>query len=252
MWKSNVCLLALIARALLGQSSYTRGDVEDGQRLFRANCAICHGPEGNAVPGVELGRGKFRRASSDDDLKNIIIKGIDGTAMPPHNLTEFQAGTVVAYLHSMAASASDTSTTGDPVRGKAIFEGKGACLNCHRVRGVGSRLGPELTAIGSQRRAVELQTSILDPNAEILPQNRFLHLLTKDGTTITGRLLNQDAFSVQLLDSRERLVSFSKSNLRELVFLDKSPMPSYQGKLSPEELADLISYLVSLKGIDKP
>lgn len=252
MWKFSVGTFALTAGVLLAQNAYTPGDVDDGRRLFRANCAICHGPEGDAVPGIAFGHGQFRRASSDDDLKKIILSGIDDTAMPPHNFTDFQAGTVVAYLRFLAHSASDAVATGDPVRGQSIFEGKGGCRNCHRVRGTGSRLGPELTDVGSQRRAVELQKSILDPNAEILPQNRFFRLVTKDGATVTGRLLNQDAFTVQLLDTGERLVSFSKSNLREYSFQDKSPMPSYQGKLTPEELADVVSYLVSLKGIDEP
>jgi len=75
--------------------------------------------------------------------------------------------------------------------------------------------------------------------------------VTQDGKTVTGRLLNQDAFSVQLFDAQERLLSFSKSDLKEYAFVVKSAMPSYQGKLSPKELADLVSYLVSLKGVDK-
>jgi putative heme-binding domain-containing protein len=244
--------LALAAGALLAQNALTPGDVEDGRRLFRANCAVCHGPEGDAVPGIAFAHAKFQRALSDNDLKTIIIKGIDGTAMPPHNFTDFQAGTVVAYLRFLSASTSDATASGNSALGKAIFEGKGGCLRCHRVRGVGSRLGPELTDIGSQRRAAELEKSILDPDAEVLPQNRFFRVVTKDGATITGRLLNQDAFTVQLLDSRERLVSFSKSNLGEYAFVDKSPMPSNQGKLGPQELADVVSYLVSLKGVNQP
>jgi putative heme-binding domain-containing protein len=249
IWK--LCL-TLTAGTLLAQNAYTPGDVEDGRRLFRANCAVCHGPEGDAVPGIAFSHGKFRRAFSDDDLKTIVIKGIDGTAMPPHNFTDFQARTVVTYLRFLSASTSDASASGNSALGKAIFEGKGGCLRCHRVLGVGSRLGPELTDIGSLRRAAELGKSILDPDAEVLPQNRFFRVVTKDGATIAGRLLNQDAFTVQLLDSRERLVSFSKSNLRNYAFVDKSPMPSYQGKLSPQELADVVSYLVSLKGVTQP
>jgi putative heme-binding domain-containing protein len=140
---------------------------------------------------------------------------------------------------------------GDAAQGKVVFEGKGACLTCHRVKGIGARLGPELTDIGALRRAGELERSILDPNAEILPQNRFFRVVTKDGATTTGRLLNQDSFTVQLFDEKERLLSFSKANLKEYAFIDKSPMPSYQGKLSPKELADLVSFLVSLKGVDK-
>ncbi len=245
--------LALAALPLFAQHEASPGDIDDGRRLFVANCALCHGPDGDSVPGIELGRGKFRMAPNDEALKNIIRKGIPNTAMPPHTFTDFQIGTLVAYLHFMAASSADaTASGGNPSKGKMVFEGRGACASCHRVRGVGSRLGPELTDIGSLRRAVELRQSILEPDAEILPQNRYYRVVTKDGATVTGRLLNQDAFTVQLLDSRERLVTYAKSNLAQYAFVDKSAMPSYKDRLSPEELADLVSYLVSLKGIVNP
>ena len=74
-------------------------------------------------------------------------------------------------------------------------------------------------------------------------------VVTKNGATFTGILLNQDAFTIQLMDSTERLRSFLKTNLKEFSFVDKSPMPSYQGRLSREEVADVVSYLVTLKGI---
>lgn len=240
------------ATALLAQQNYSPGDVDDGRRLFFANCAVCHGPEGQSVPGADLAHGKFRHGSSDDDLVGIIRNGISGTAMPPHAFTAFQARSVVAYLRYVAASTSrGPATAGNSARGKTVFESKG-CLNCHRVQGNGARIGPELTNIGSLRRAADLENSILDPNAEILPQNRFIRVVTRDGTVISGRLLNQDAFTVQLYDTHDRLVSLSKSNLTEFAFADKSPMPSYQGKLSSAELSDLVSYLASLKGVDQP
>ena len=252
MWAFRIGAVVLVAGALLAQRRYTPGDVQDGQRLFLANCSGCHGPEGDAVPGVDLGHGNFRRAASDNDLVRIIQKGIEGTAMPPNNFTNFQASTIVAYLRDMAESAGRSALpAADAAQGKIVFEGKGACLTCHRVEGRGARLGPELTDIGALRRAVELEQSILEPDAEVLPQNRFFRVVTKEGATITGRLLNQDAFTVQLFDDKERMLSFSKSDLKEYAFLDKSPMPSYRGKLSPKELADLVSYLVSLKGVEK-
>jgi putative heme-binding domain-containing protein len=226
--------------------------VEDGQRLFVETCAACHGADGDSVPGVDLGHGKFRRASSDEDLVKIIQTGIPGTAMPPNNFPDFQAILIVAYLRSMAAApTSSASATGDAVRGKTIFEGTGGCLNCHRVRGTGARLGPELTDIGTFRRVGELERSILEPDAEVLPQNRFFRVVTRDGTAVTGRLLNQDGFTVQLFDAKERLLSFSKASLKEYAFVEKSPMPSFRGKLSSQELADVVTYLVSLKGVQK-
>lgn len=135
---------------------------------------------------------------------------------------------------------------GDAANGKAIFEGKGQCTNCHRIRGNGSRFGPDLSEIGG-RRPDQLQTSILDPDAEILPANRIYRVVEKNGSATTGRLLNLDTFTVQMIDQKERLLSFEKANLREYGFVEKSPMPSYKEKLTDQEVADLVNYLYSLK-----
>ncbi len=234
---------------LMAQHSYTPADIAEGGRLFRANCVLCHGPEGDQVPGIDLGHAKFRQTYSEEALIKIIQNGIPDTAMPPHNLQDFQAGTIVAYLRTMATAGRTVSGNGNPTRGKALFEGKGGCSGCHRVGATGSRTGPDLSDVGSERRAVEIEQSLLDPDAEILPQNRSYRVTTKSGETITGRLLNIDTFTVLLIDSNERLLAFPKSSLQEWAFIDKSPMPSYRNKLSSQELADLVAYLVSLKGI---
>jgi putative heme-binding domain-containing protein len=239
-----------VAGALLAQHGYTPADAENGGRLYRTNCSACHGPDGDGVPGVDLGHGKFRRATSDEEIEAIIKNGIPGTGMPPGNFSEVQAGTIVAYLRSLAASTNVASVSaGDPAHGKEIFEGKGGCLGCHRVKTSGSRVGPDLTDIGMLRRTVDLQRSLVEPDAEVLAQNRYYRVVTKAGASVTGRLLNEDTFSVQLLDATEHLASFKKSDLREYSFLAKSPMPSYQTRLTSQELADVIAYLTSLKGL---
>jgi hypothetical protein len=88
----------------------------------------------------------------------------------------------------------------------------------------------------------------LEPDAEVLPQNRFFRVVSKDGAVVNGRLLNLDTFTVQVMDSTERLRSFSKSDLKEYSFVDKSPMPSFRGRLSQSEISDVVAYLVTLKG----
>jgi putative heme-binding domain-containing protein len=252
------CLYLIAACALLAQHSYTRADIEDGGRLYRTNCLSCHGPDGDALPKADLSRGKFRRTSTpagtESELVTIIEKGIPGTAMPANaSINDFQAATLVVYLRSLADSPSRSATLGgDPARGKQLFENKGGCVACHRVKDVGSRVGPNLSEIGANRRTVEIEHSLVEPGADAAPQNRMIRVVTNDGATVTGRLLNIDTFSIQLLDTSENLRSFSRADLRESTLLSKSAMPSYKDKLSPQELADVVSYLASLRPATEP
>jgi putative heme-binding domain-containing protein len=94
---------------------------------------------------------------------------------------------------------------------------------------------------------VELERSLVDPNSAAAPANRMVRVVTKDGATVSGRLLNIDTFTIEMLDSNENLRSFVRSELRESSILAQSSMPSFKDKLSPQELADLVSYLASLK-----
>jgi mono/diheme cytochrome c family protein len=165
----------------------TAFDIEDGGRAFRNTCANCHGPDGDQIAGIDLGRGQFRRPLSDQELAGIIRNGIPNTPMPPTNLSEAQAARIVAYLRSVAESRKSAAVAGDAVRGKAIFDARGSCATCHRVNGIGSRLGPDLSRVGQLRRAIELEQSLLDPGAEVLPANRFYSVTTRDGATITSR-----------------------------------------------------------------
>ena len=237
----------LVAGVPLSAQHATAFDIEDGARAFRNTCANCHGPDGDQIAGIDLGRGQFRRAYTDQELVGIIRKGIPNTPMPATNMSEVQAEKIVAYLRSTAEARRTVSVAGDAVRGQSIFAGKGECATCHRVNGVGSRVGPDLSSVGQLRRSVELEQSLLDPTAEVLAANRSYRVVTRDGTTVTGRLLNHDTFTVQLLDSNEQLRSFEKSSLRDHGFV-ATPMPSYRARLNPQEMADIVSYLVSLKG----
>ncbi len=242
-------LAAFITAPLLAQQGYTPAQIQAGKQLYRVNCTHCHGATGDSVSGVDLGHGTFRRASTDDELIAIMVQGILGTAMPPANLSEEQAHQIVAYLRSLAAvTESAGSNKADLAHGKALFESKG-CMNCHRMRDKGSRVGPDLSTIGARRTREVIERSIVDPDAEVLPENRYVRVITREGATVTGRILNEDTFSLQLIDSREKLVSLQKSDLSKFEFLKNSPMPSYRDKLTGDELSDLAGYLASLKGI---
>ena len=223
----------------------TAADLLDGERAFRNTCANCHGPDGNVIAGIDLGRGQFRRPLTDDELVRIIRTGIPNTAMPASPMTAEQASKIVAYLRARAAAARGSVVAGDAARGKAAFEREGACLSCHRAADMGARVGPDLTGIGGRRSAAEIERALRDPGADVAPANRTYRVVRPDGTTVAGRLLGHDTFTVRLLDTREQLRSFTKSELREHGFVP-SPMPPYRG--SPQEIADMVSYLSSLRG----
>lgn len=238
------CLLPAAAPVLAQHE--TGADVFSGEQAFQNVCANCHGKAGNQIANVDLGHGMFRKPYTDAELTDIVLKGIPGTPMPATpNMTREQAVQIVAYLRSRAL-AEDAGAGGDATRGRAIFTGKGQCASCHRVNGEGSRLGPDLSRIGALRTSDQIATSLLDPDREVQPNNRTVTVVTRDGRRYTGRLLNHDAFSVQLLDGDEQLRSFPKADLREQRFVP-SPMPSTRGVLDEQEHADVVQYLVSLR-----
>jgi putative heme-binding domain-containing protein len=227
---------------------YTQTEIDAGARIYNSQCATCHGPNGDRVSGVDLRRGQFRRAVTDDDLARIVSNGIADAGMPPFRLQPAELTGVVAFIRAGLDSGTPSIRIGTAARGKAIVEGKGGCLSCHRIGGTGPRVAPDLTDIGVARGVDMLYRSLTDPSAGMLPINRPVRITMKDGRSLNGRRLNEDTFTVQLIDDKERLHSIAKSDIRSLVVETKSTMPSFTGKLTADELADVIAYLVTLRG----
>jgi mono/diheme cytochrome c family protein len=90
---------------------------------------------------------------------------------------------------------------------------------------------------------------MLDPTRAMLPINRPATIVTTAGATIRGRRTNEDTFSVQLVDDRERLVTVLKKDIKSMALAKESPMPSLAKRLSADEVADLVAYLLSLRGV---
>jgi putative heme-binding domain-containing protein len=113
---------------------------------------------------------------------------------------------------------------------------------------VGPRIAPDLSDVGTARAPDALHATLLDPSSRMMPINRPVRIVLKDGTTINGRRLNEDTYTVQIIDDKEQLRSLLKSDMRSYVVDTKSTMPSYAKTLTADELADVIAYLLTLKG----
>jgi putative heme-binding domain-containing protein len=228
---------------------YAPADIVNGSRLYGEQCASCHGPTGNAVGTVDLRRGRFRTAASDEDVKRVIASGFPNAGMPAFKFTAAELTGIVAYLRSGLDVNARAMVIGDSGRGRALFAGKGQCSSCHRVQGVGpAGIAPDLTDVGSARTSLSLHQSLLDPSSVMMPINRPVRLVTRSGQTIRGRRLNEDTYSIQLINEQGRLQSVAKADLREYEILQVSPMPSYKATLTTDEIADLLAYLLSLRG----
>jgi putative heme-binding domain-containing protein len=168
--------------------------------------------------------------------------------MPPAAFKAEQVSQIVAFLRAFPSIRARQASSGDAAKGKTIFEGKGECLNCHRVNGRGGRSGPDLSDIGELRRPADLEQSLIEPAAVVAPQNRIVRVMLRDGKSTAGRLLNQDTQSIQVLGQDEKPVSIPRATVRSVTD-EKSSMPSAKEKLDAHEIADLVSYLATLKGL---
>ena len=221
-------------------------DVAAGGRIFRSHCASCHGLDGAGGKGPDLTPGVYRHGSEDLDLYNTISLGVPGSEMAGIFFEGKQLWQIVAYVRSLANSEGG-QLAGDAANGGTLVRGKGGCLQCHMAGGEGGRMGPSLDDIGAARSAAHLKEAILEPGKDVLPSHWTFKATTKKGESISGRRLNEDTFSVQLLDSKDRLVSLAKSDLESYEIVKTSVMPSYKGMLTDTEVDDVVAYLVSLK-----
>ena len=237
-------------------------EIREGASLFRANCSPCHGLNAQGGGrGPDLTSGRWVHGSTDAEIFRTITQGVPGTEMPANSFQDSETRAIITYLRSLSP-LSKPGVTGDRARGERIFFGKGICSHCHMVNGKGGGLGPDLTRVGAARSAAYLIDSIREPSKELSegmvdPNNHYANALvydtvtvvTRQGQRITGVAKNEDAFSLQLLDTNQQLHLLLKKDLESVMHERKSLMPAYtKDMLSDAEVRDLVAYLQSLRG----
>jgi putative heme-binding domain-containing protein len=221
-------------------------DVATGGQLFRSHCAVCHGLEGVGDRAPALTTGQLRYGSSDEALHETISRGIPGTEMPGIYFNGVEPWQLVAYVRSLSDGSTVDAPTGDAGAGQLIYTTQ-RCSGCHRIDRQGGRSGPDLSRIGGLRSMAHLRAALLDPDEKVLPKQWRVRARTADGREMTGRLLNEDTFSLQLLDAKAQLVSLAKSDVAEYEIIRESAMPSYASRVRGNDLENLLAYLASLR-----
>ncbi|HTP34273.1 MAG TPA: c-type cytochrome [Candidatus Acidoferrales bacterium] len=250
----NLAILFLLAGtpALQAQehNPYTSpANVARGKQLYGGHCAPCHGPAGEGGRGPNLARTALPRAATEEALFTVIRDGLPGTEMPRGSaLDDREIWQVAAFVRGLGQTEAE-ELPGSPANGARLFRDKGGCLKCHAVGTEGGGLGPPLTEIGLRRSAAFLRSTLADPAAAAPPDFQMVDFETNDGRRVSGILIAEDTFSIQLRDLSERPLSFWKKDLSNLKrSRGKTPMPAYRGTFSDAELEDLVAYLVSLRG----
>jgi cytochrome c oxidase cbb3-type subunit III len=236
-----------------------------GEFEFRINCAFCHGLGARGGGrGPDLTRAHKRHGDSDADMFQNISQGIPGTVMPANGtygqgvgMTDDEIWQIVAYLRSVQVKAP-AKPVGNAAHGKELFYGDAACSSCHMVEGEGGRLGPDLTAVGTARTVEALIESVRSPSKrlawglsestkEFAEEYQTVTVVTQDGHEIKGVTLNEDQFSLQMMDKTEQIHLLEKNKLRSIRKSRESMMPPYDtAALSDQDLNDIVSYLLSV------
>ena len=242
--------------AIHAQGASSANAATQGAVLFRQECTYCHGVAARGgMRGPDLTTGSWSHGGSDGELSRTITDGVPGTAMPPNRLTEPEVSQIIAYLRTL--QQPPVAPKGDARKGEAAFAGALRCASCHMVNGRGGRLGPELTTVGSARSRAYIVESIRQPGAhltairglgEATQRYDTVSVTTADGRAIVGVPINEDTFTIQLMDTSERIHSFAKKDLKAFRHEDRSLMPAYDtNRLSDSDLDDLIAYLQTLR-----
>ena len=223
-------------------------DMVSGRRIFDAQCAWCHGNEGDGGTGPNL-HGKLRHATTLTSIVDIIISGIPGTDMPAFRLglTDRSARQAATYVLSLSRSASRAGP-GNAERGAAVYQSSG-CGSCHVVEGRGGILGPELTSISGRRGAAYLREAIVKPAASHPPGYLVVRAVPNSGAEVRGIRVNEDVFWIHIRDASGNVHALQKSELARVDReLEGTLMPSYESRLAPAQLDDLVAYLATLRG----
>ena len=222
-----------------------------GMGGYRVRCADCHGLDGRGVRGPDITQ-VWSSGRTDEGLFKTIRSGVPGSEMPAFaapRTSDRDLWQMLAYLKTLAAPAPPEPPRGNAENGAKLY--RTLCVACHKVNGNGGRLGPDLSRIGSARSRDVLLARIRRGSEDFRAGYAPVTVTTPEGDSIQGVKKNEDLFSVQIMDTRERIQGYEKDKVKAVENGRRSAMPVFgPDRLSDSDLDDLLRYLQTLRGFD--
>lgn len=181
----------------------------------------------------------------------------NGTNGQGVGMTDEEIWQIITYLRSVQVKAP-AKPIGNASHGRQLFYADANCSLCHMVEGKGGRLGPDLSGAGTARTTAALIESVRNPSQKLAwgltePTKEFAQeyetvtVVLPDGTEIKGVTLNEDNFSLQMMDTSEQIHLLEKDKLRSIKKSRESLMPAYdKSTLSDQDLNDIIAFLLAV------
>lgn len=194
--------------------------------------ALLAAVENKLVPAADIDATRRQRlqASKNDAIKTQAGKLLAGTIESNR--------AAVLEQHKAVLTA-----TGDAQAGAAVFTKR--CAACHRLRGAGHEVGPNLASL-TDYSPQALLTAILDPNRAVEAKYADYIAVTNAGLQYTGLLANETGNSVTLLGQEGKQQTILRADLDVLQATGKSVMPEGMEKdMNEADLANVIAYLRS-------
>ena len=268
-WIYFVLLVVVVAAAnLIAQDVYlkippdppTKNPLEGnadsitaGMGAYRQRCADCHGMDARGIRGPDITQ-VWARGRTDAALFRTIRNGVPNTEMPAHpapRTSDMDIWRILAYLKTISPATGAAAGAGNAASGEHVFSTN--CIGCHRIGDRGGNLGPDLSRIGAARARAAMARQIRGTMGSFRTGYEPVTLTTPNGQEIRGVKKNEDLFSVQVMDTRERIQGYLREDMRSVSNEKQSAMPVFgPDRLSDTELDDLLAYLESLQGGNAP
>ena len=219
--------------------------IAEGRKQFGSHCAGCHGGDGlGGERAPTIAQPESRWLKSAESIRELLKNGIPDAGMPSFQLSAAETRAIVAFVQSLVTAAAEAHPAGDPAAGERFFFGGGNCSSCHKARGRGGLMGPDLTEIARQQTLAQIESALVQP--KMMRGYSVVKIRLVNGTELRGFARNRSTFDIQIQGFDGQLHLLKRDEIAVLSDEEKPLMPPLTATEAEKE--NLLAYLATLSG----